>query len=66
MALNRSCREIVRDIKRYISKTSSVPNSDAISRQQENKFIDDETRQNSNKWRIINRHNNIRFVCCIF
>lgn len=60
IALNRSCREIVRDLKRQITKTSSVPNSDAISRQQENKFMEEEARRN--QWKIINRHNNIRWV----
>lgn len=54
--LNGTSRELAKDLIRHISKTSTAPNSDTITRQQKtelNKTI-------PNKWIRLNRHNNNR------
>ncbi|XP_019880038.1 farnesyl pyrophosphate synthase isoform X1 [Aethina tumida] len=65
--VRRTSRELVRELRRHISKTSSVPNSEAISRQQENKLNTNDNQQSSatNKWLTLNRHNNIRALSTI-
>ncbi|XP_018578619.1 farnesyl pyrophosphate synthase-like [Anoplophora glabripennis] len=70
LSVNRSSREIAREIRRHISKTSSVPNSDAISRQQDNKLkvnleLAVNNRNLSSKWSKLSRHNNIRALSTI-
>ncbi|KAG5899528.1 hypothetical protein JTB14_008215 [Gonioctena quinquepunctata] len=70
LALNKSSRELFREIKRHISKTSSVPNSDAISRQDSNlgnnlDLNSSEYRNSSNKWTKLSRENNIRALSTI-
>nr|AFR31785.1 putative farnesyl diphosphate synthase [Tetropium fuscum] len=71
ICVNRTSRDILRKFQRHISKTSSVPNSDAISRQQDNtlKVNHDLEAYNRNKssikWAKLSRHNNIRALSTI-
>ncbi|CAH0551070.1 unnamed protein product [Brassicogethes aeneus] len=66
VCVNRTSCELLSNFKRQISKTSSTPNIDVITRQQENKFnVNDDQSSGTNKWMIINKHNNIRALSTI-
>ncbi|CAH1100522.1 unnamed protein product [Psylliodes chrysocephalus] len=70
LAMNRTSRELFKEIRRHISKTSSVPNSDAVSRQDSKLGINlelkgSDPRTASEKWSIHSRHNNIRALSTI-
>ncbi|KAF7274761.1 hypothetical protein GWI33_012572 [Rhynchophorus ferrugineus] len=61
---NRSCREVFRQLRRAISKTSTDKNSDAISRLQDNSLSKLELNVNQNgsyqKWMKHMQHKNVR------
>lgn len=62
-AFNRTSREIIKEISRQISKTSTATNSDAITRQENKMNLDLNTRDRhagNNKWNKLSRLNNIR------
>nr|QYV43139.1 farnesyl diphosphate synthase [Colaphellus bowringi] len=68
LALNPTSREIIREIKRHISKTSVVPNSDAISRQDNNlggNLDLNSTEYGKTKWAKLSKQNNIRALSTI-
>ncbi|KAJ8925720.1 hypothetical protein NQ315_009567 [Exocentrus adspersus] len=70
LSVHRTSREIARELRRHISKTSSVPNSDAISRQHDSQLkanfqLDANNRNLANKWSKLSRHNNIRALSTI-
>nr|CAI5863586.1 unnamed protein product [Callosobruchus analis] len=64
--LNRASREILRELRRSISKTSSASNSEAISSRQEGRGTDlNADRHTKSKWIKISRQNNIRALSTI-
>ncbi|CAG9831692.1 unnamed protein product [Diabrotica balteata] len=71
LMFNRSSRELLKNIRRQISKTSSAPNSDAISRQDHKlgvKNLDlngSEQKSAHEKWFVHSKHNNIRALSTI-
>ncbi|CAG9812989.1 unnamed protein product [Phaedon cochleariae] len=66
LAVNRTSREIGREIRRLICKTTSAPNSDAISRQDNKRVMNNvECNSVSNKWSTLSRHNNMRALSTI-
>lgn len=68
---NRSCRELMREIRRGISKTSTDKNSDVISRVQEQKLqhtnldLNCDKNVNYRRWMKQMQHNNIRALSTI-
>nr|CAH7744747.1 unnamed protein product [Callosobruchus chinensis] len=67
MFLNRASREILRELRRNISKTSSASNSEAISSRQEGRGTDfNADRHTKSKWIKISRQNNIREFMAVF
>lgn len=68
---NRSCRELMRDIRRGISKTSTDKNSDALTRAQDHKMqhtsieISCDKNINYRRWMKQMQHNNIRALSTI-
>lgn len=63
IAFKRTSREIIKEISRQISKTSTATNSDAITRQENKMNLDLNTRDklvSNNKWNKLSRLNNIR------
>ncbi|XP_066249215.1 farnesyl pyrophosphate synthase-like [Euwallacea similis] len=66
---NRSSRELLKELRRGISKTSTDKNSDALSRAQENKLnsVESSYEQNVNykRWMRQIQHNNIRALSTI-
>lgn len=66
----RTCRELVRELRRSISKTSTDKNSDAICRAQDHKLqlntLEDRCEKNINyrRWMKQMQHNNIRWEIC--
>ncbi|XP_072382647.1 farnesyl pyrophosphate synthase-like isoform X2 [Diabrotica undecimpunctata] len=71
LMFNRSSRELLKNIRRHISKTSSAPNSDAISRQDhklgvKNLDLNGSEQMSANeKWFVHSKHNNIRALSTI-
>ncbi|XP_030766531.1 farnesyl pyrophosphate synthase [Sitophilus oryzae] len=66
---NRSCREVFRELRRAISKTSTDKNSDVISRTPENYMpkldLNYDKSDNYMKWMKQVQHNNIRALSTI-
>nr|XP_023019940.1 farnesyl pyrophosphate synthase-like [Leptinotarsa decemlineata]AKO63325.1 farnesyl pyrophosphate synthase [Leptinotarsa decemlineata] len=70
LALNRTSREIFREIRRHISKTTGVTNSDAISRQESKlggnlDLNGSDYGESRNKWAKISKQNNMRALSTI-
>ncbi|CAH1956275.1 unnamed protein product [Acanthoscelides obtectus] len=66
MFLNRTSREILRDLRRSISKTSSASNSEAISSRQDGRGTELKSdRHTKSKWIKLSRQNNIRALSTI-
>nr|ALL35403.1 isopentenyl diphosphate synthase [Phyllotreta striolata] len=71
LPINRASRELRNSLKRQISKTSSAPNSDAVSRKDGQLGVNADLKPFSNvraandKWTIHSKHNNSRALSTI-